>query len=759
MHRASGILALTLVAGAAVAAAQNSPAWPQWGQNPQHTGNLPVAGQAPQAKLSDTVFDPFVAQETAESGGALLLHYQVPLINGSTIFMEQKEGSYVSCQPPGSGQPFPCGPDAWNTEIWRERALRWQNGQLLQVWHFATDWVPVPNSGTTPSNRSLRGWEMLFQPALSGKYIYVPGAGGTIYKLKQSNGSLVSRINPFGSVDPSKFVVGGLTADSSGNVYYNVMQVVLSWPWDEDVVNAWLVKVAPDNSITTATYASLVPGAPSECLGTFSASPYPWPPSAGAVPPNVRCGSQRSALNLAPAISADGSTLYTVSRGHFWPRNAYLIAVNAANLSPLWSTSLHGLLSDGCNVLLPPDGQPGGCSIYGATGIDPTQNTLGGGIVNDTESASPVVTPDGSILIGANSGYNSGRGHLLKFDPQGQFLASYDFGWDSTPTIYSHGGTYSVVIKDNHYDQGSYCSDPIWCPRPPKGPYYITQLDANLDIEWQFQDTSTDKGHPNGFEWCVNDAVVDANGAVYADDEDGYLYVIPQGGAPTQKLFLEQSLDAGYTPVSMGGDGMIYAQNAGHLIAVGELFATSTQVTSSQNPATYGNSVTFTATVASNAGIPTGSVTFKKGTAVLGKALLTNASATYTTTPTQLPAGNDRITAVYRGNSTHAASTSPVLTEVVKKTPTSTALSAQPNPSSVGQRVKLTATVTASPGIPTGSVTFWKGTTMLGTVALTNGTATLDHTFTTARTLKLSAVYAGSGNYHSSSGSVVQTVQ
>src|SRR5258708_38434147 len=38
---------------------QDSAAWPQWGQNPQHTGYLPVAGQSLQGKLSDQTFDPF----------------------------------------------------------------------------------------------------------------------------------------------------------------------------------------------------------------------------------------------------------------------------------------------------------------------------------------------------------------------------------------------------------------------------------------------------------------------------------------------------------------------------------------------------------------------------------------------------------------------------------------------------------------------------------------------------------------------------
>jgi hypothetical protein len=101
-------------------AGQGSPAWPQWGQNPQHTGFLPVAGQSLQGKLSDQIFDPFTPQEMAESNGALLMHYQVPLVSGNNVFMMFKTGTYNPCDPPGSGKPFPCGPNDWNTEVWNE---------------------------------------------------------------------------------------------------------------------------------------------------------------------------------------------------------------------------------------------------------------------------------------------------------------------------------------------------------------------------------------------------------------------------------------------------------------------------------------------------------------------------------------------------------------------------------------------------------------------------------------------------------------
>lgn len=51
---------------------------------------------------------------------------------------------------------------------------------------------------------------------------------------------------------------------------------------------------------------------------------------------------------------------------------------------------------------------------------------------------------------------------------------------------------------------------------------------------------------------------------------------------------------------------------------------TATSVASSKNPSTFGRTVTFTATVASGAGTPTGMVTFKDGATELGTSALSD---------------------------------------------------------------------------------------------------------------------------------------
>ena len=75
--------------------------------------------------------------------------------------------------------------------------------------------------------------------------------------------------------------------------------------------------------------------------------------------------------------------------------------------------------------------------------------------------------------------------------------------------------------------------------------------------------------HPFGFEWCVNAFVVDSNGTLYANSEDGNLFAILQGGTLRDKIFQQLALGAAYTPTSIGSDGKIYSQNAGHLFVAG----------------------------------------------------------------------------------------------------------------------------------------------------------------------------------------------
>jgi len=567
--RAAALAASLLLAAQGVEG-RGPPDWPQWERDPRHSGATPALGQPLTAILAHATYDPFVALEAAENDGDLLAHYAVPLIDGPDVYMELKSGRYVPCDPPGSGVPAPCGPDAWDSQVWSVKKLEWRSGALVEVWAVESDWKP---------ESSLTRWEPAFQPVLSGDSLYLPAAGGSVLKVSKATGEAV-RINPFADLSARRSVAGGLAAAADGAIVYDVIELGAGGA-SEDVAGAWLVRVTAGGAISKAAFASLVSSEPDPadpCETSFSEDELPWPPAPSAAAPTVPCGSQRPGLNVVPAVAADG-TIYTVSRAHFSDRYGYVLAVHP-DLTPAWSASLRGILDDGCDVRVPPNGSPGGCRLGAARGVDPATNGRPAGRVLDESTSSPVILPDGAILYGAFTRYNFDRGHLFKFSPAGDPLATYDFGWDITPAFRIHDGTYSVVLKDNHYAVGSYCNGDF-CP--PQGPRYdIASLDENLAVEWTLSSTSTETcsrqadgriacapGVEGGFEWCINQPAIDGAGVVYAGSEDGFVYAIDSSGTLRGRLFLDLAIGAAYTPVALGDDGIVYAQNNGRLFAVG----------------------------------------------------------------------------------------------------------------------------------------------------------------------------------------------
>jgi hypothetical protein len=62
---------------------------------------------------------------------------------------------------------------------------------------------------------------------------------------------------------------------------------------------------------------------------------------------------------------------------------------------------------------------------------------------------------------------------------------------------------------------------------------------------------------------------VDSKGTVYANSEDGNVYVIHQGGVLKGNIFLRLAVGAAYTPIAIGRDGKIYTENDGDMFVVG----------------------------------------------------------------------------------------------------------------------------------------------------------------------------------------------
>ena len=207
--------------------------------------------------------------------------------------------------------------------------------------------------------------------------------------------------------------------------------------------------------------------------------------------------------------------------------------------------------------------------------------------------------------------------------------------------------------------------------------------------------------------------------------------------------FSTTALSAGNHSITAvyGGDGN-YSTSTSSALSQSIIKPSTTQLTSSSNPSTYGNSVTFTATVTATA---TGTITFKDGTTTLGTATLVGSIATFTTS--SLSGGSHGISAVYGGDSAFAGSTSSSLTQTVNTASTSTTLASSLNPSTYGNSVTFTATVTTG---ATGTITFKDGSTTLGTATLVGSTTTFTTSLLTGGSHGIIAVYNGDSNYSTS---------
>ena len=223
-------------------------------------------------------------------------------------------------------------------------------------------------------------------------------------------------------------------------------------------------------------------------------------------------------------------------------------------------------------------------------------------------------------------------------------------------------------------------------------------------------------------------------------------------------------------PLIQATDGNLYGTTpSGGAYGGGTVFrlippvSTTTVLTSAPNPSNLGQPVTMTATVtAENNLIPTGSVVFNSNGVQVGSASLNN-SGVAVLIYAGLPLGIDSLQAVYQGSTPFTGSTSNMVLQMVGITTTS--VTSAPDPSTVGQTVTVTATVTpGAPGgpTPTGTVSFTSNSVAIPSctdVTLNQSLTAQCVTSTLAvGTDMIVATYSGDSNYVGGSGSLVQIV-
>ncbi len=289
----------------------------------------------------------------------------------------------------------------------------------------------------------------------------------------------------------------------------------------------------------------------------------------------------------------------------------------------------------------------------------------------------------------------------------------------------------------------------------------VTTLAASISGEVDFYEGSTQLGHANLF--ANNNA---------------------NGSSGTASITINTLSIGSHTITAVyQGDDLNAASNTGTLTEV-ILQPTQVSLTSSKNPSTWSDNVTFTATVtptAGNAAVASGSVHFVDYAVLNGTAEIddlgtvpVNASGVASLSTPNLKAteGSARTTshsivAIYSGNTTFDRSQSAGLNQVVHRIATTTTIAVAPTEVIYGATVSMTATVTpASGATPVGTgVGFYASTdptNFNGALFLGQGTAVDANGQSTFSTKALApgqnyvrAQFGGSAEYGTSNSSSI----
>ena len=189
----------------------------------------------------------------------------------------------------------------------------------------------------------------------------------------------------------------------------------------------------------------------------------------------------------------------------------------------------------------------------------------------------------------------------------------------------------------------------------------------------------------------------------------------------------------------------------------------STSVVATPNPSVFGTSITFTATVTGVSGalLPTGDVQFVDSTtsALLGTGTLANGVATFNIS--SMVAGSSySIVASYLGDTNYNGSDSAQYPLTIAQANTTTTVTTQA-PAPFGTSITISAAVAGVQGalIPTGTVTFVSGATILGISNLNGqGVASFPVSTLPVGVNTITATYNGDPNYNTSTGNANQVI-
>ena len=242
---------------------------------------------------------------TFDTSNNLLIHFTDPKIESNgDLFVPYRERD-------GSGITY---------------SVRRLNGGV-EAWNFTSDYVRQPSSA----------WEPVFDFALNNGIVYVMGRYGCVWRVNESDGSMIDRTCATDPIDPTGeaiWDVSPFAIDGNGNLFWTIRS-------DSALIGSSLVKLDPGGTVTASDLASLAGS------GQFAAN------------------------NAAPAVSLDNGVIYVATTSN--ALDGVLTALDATDptlRTTLWTASL----SPGFNC--------------------------GAAYLSESGTSSPVALPDGAAIGG-----------------------------------------------------------------------------------------------------------------------------------------------------------------------------------------------------------------------------------------------------------------------------------------------------------------------------------------------------------------------
>ena len=502
------------------------------------------------------------------------------------------------------------------------------------------------------------------------------------------------------------------------------------------ILNNFVVFTAQTSTKLTTNNPSTVYGQPI----TFTATVTPTAPSTGIPTGTVTFFFDNSQTGTAVAVNASGNavlTTTTLGSGNHTVTATY-------NGDGKYSASNASQISQTVN--------PTGTSIALA---GPTSSTVYGQATLFTATVTPTTagagTPTGPVTFFVD---NNATGIPVTLNASGQAVLSL-----------------TTLNVGNHTVRASYAGNSNFGPSGPT-------VAVNATVT---KDSSTTSVVSNVNPSAVGQTVTFTISA---------LAQAPGSGTPTGtvSIFVDNAVQGSPVTLNSAGQAIITISNLSqgtHTISasysgdsnfsasgpgspLGQLvaaFGSSTSIAPSSVTTVYGQSATFTATVTSPGGVPTGTVRFIVDGVTQSTLVNVNGQGQAFFSTGALSTGQHSISAIYTGNATYGSSTaSSPATLTVNRASSSVSVTGTATAAPYGTPIGFTATVTRGTvgnGAPTGTVTFVvDGVPQSTPVALNaQGQAGITLNNLGAGNHSVSAIYNGDTNFNGSTSSNAAGVQ